>query len=154
MQSTRGTTTISPPVITTCELVTVDFGVCRQLSSLLQSQNIPQDREEIPFPWMSPRDLGNFYLLLVAICHQTSPRGRPPLEGEVAGRHFRGWDYLSAKLADTAHHEPAIFSPKSWSRVTPEQLRTLFHDDRFGDRLTDISGRALLVQDLGQKMQD
>ena len=98
------------------------------------------------------REISNFYLLLVAICHQTSPRGRPPLEGNVGERHFRGWDYLSAKLEAAVRETPDILSPTYWATVTGYGLRDLFRDKTLGDRLSDPSGRALLITDLGTKM--
>jgi hypothetical protein len=101
---------------------------------------------------MSPRQIGNFYLLLVAICHQTSPVGRPPLEGILGKRHLRGWDYLSAKLEAAVHDDEEILTPHYWRDITADKLRQLFRDETFGDRLSDISGRALLIADLGKKM--
>jgi hypothetical protein len=101
---------------------------------------------------MSPEQVGNFYLLLVAICYQTSPRGKPPLEGEVEGRHLRGWDYLSAKLEAAARDNRAVLSPAFWAHVTTEEVRQLFHDGSLGDRLSDPAGRAVLIRDLGEQM--
>src|SRR5439155_11644682 len=90
--------------------------------------------------------------LLVAICYQTSPRGKPPLEGEVGGRHLRGWDYLSAKLEAAARANLEMLSPDYWAHITAEEVRQLFRDEKLGDRLSDPAGRALLIRDLGQKM--
>jgi hypothetical protein len=101
---------------------------------------------------MSPEQIGNFYLLLVAICYQTSPRGKPPLEGYVEGRHLRGWDYLSAKLEAASRNNPAVLSPAFWAHITEEQVREVFRDDTLGDRLSDPAGRALLIRDLGEQM--
>ncbi len=99
-------------------------------------------------------EAGNFYFLLVAICHQTSPRGRPPLEGIVGGRHLRGWDYLSAKLASAVRDDPRLLSSGTWSRFTAEDLVDLFRDSKLGRRLTDSAGRARLIRNLGIVMQD
>jgi hypothetical protein len=134
--------------------VTVNFAVCREISSLLQSRHIPKDREDRSPTWMARPDLGNFYLLLVAICHQTSPRGLPPLEGEVDGRHLRGWDYLSAKLEAAVRNNPEVLSAEYWRHATPEQLGVLFRDKNYGDRLSDKAGRASLIRDLGEKMRE
>jgi hypothetical protein len=71
---------------TALERVAVDIGVCRRLAALIRSKDIPADHEDSFLAEMTPKEIGNFYLLLVAICHQTSPRGKPPSEGEVGGR--------------------------------------------------------------------
>lgn len=135
------------------EHVTVNLEVCRRVAGLLSTRNIPIDREDSSLPWMSPRDMGNFYLLLVAICHQTSPRGRPPLEGEVDGKHLRGWDYLSAKFQMAVRLKRDLLSPMVWAGITAKDVRRIFRDDVLGDRLSDPEGRALLIRDIGQKMQ-
>ena len=54
--------------------------------------------------------IAKVYLVLVAICHQTSPKGRPPLEGTVAGKRKRGWDYLSAKFEDAARADRSLLA--------------------------------------------
>jgi hypothetical protein len=132
--------------------VVVNTEACRRLAVLLQAQTIPDAREEISLPWMSPEQVGNFYLLLVAICYQTSPRGRLPLEGNVEGRHLHGWDYLSAKLERAARSNSAILAPVSWARTSANEVQELFRDETLGDRLSDPAGRALLIRDLGQRM--
>lgn len=135
------------------EVVSIDIDACRRLARLIRSHHIPKDREEDPFTWMAPHDLGNFYLLLVAICHQTSPRGRPALEGSIYGRRVRGWDYLSQKLAVAVRRNPQILWPESWVRMTSTDLGELFRDDEMGDLLSDKRGRASLIRDLGRKMR-
>jgi len=91
-------------------------------------------------------------VLLVAICHQTSPRDLLALEGGVGGRRLRGWDYLSAKLEAAARENFEILSPKYWARITTEEVRQLFRDEAFGSRLSDPAGRSVLIRDLGEKM--
>ena len=130
----------------------VNIEACRILAGLLSSQSIPAPREDSSLPSLSPKQVGNFYLLLVAICYQTSPRGKPPLEGDVEGRHLRGWDYLSAKLEAAARNDPGVLSPISWARITGKEVRDLFRDVALGDRLSDPARRALLIRDLGQQM--
>jgi hypothetical protein len=130
----------------------VNVEACRELATVLTTLTIPPDREEMSLLELSPQAIGNFYLLLVAICHQTSPRDLPPLEGSVNGRHLRGWDFLSAKLAAAVRADPAMLAPASWSRVSPETVRELFRDAELGERLSDPDGRALLVNDLGRGM--
>ena len=134
------------------ERVAVDIEACRRLAALIRLKHIPADHEDSLPSGITPREIGNFYLLLVAICHQTSPRSKPPLEGEVGERHLRGWDYLSAKLEAAVRENPQILTPEYWTRITPDEIRKQFRDQALGDRLSDPSGCALLIADLGTKM--
>lgn len=132
--------------------VSVNHRVCSDLAEWLRSRVIPRDREDFSLRGFSAEQIGNFYLLLVAISHQTSPQDMLPLEGGVRGRHFRGWDYLSAKLEAAARSDPAILSPESWARTHASDLDDLFRDESLGPRLSDSAGRAALIRDLGQRM--
>ena len=132
--------------------VVVNTEACRRLAALLRTQTVAEAREETALPWMSPEQVGNFYLLLVAICYQTSPRGRLPLEGNVGGRHLHGWDYLSAKLEQAARGNSAMLGPVSWAHTAENDVRELFRDDILGDRLSDPAGRAFFIRDLGHQM--
>lgn len=132
--------------------VVVDTEVCRTLAAFLRSRTIPEDREDSSLSGFTASQAANFYLILVALCHQTSPRGKEPLEGTVGERHLRGWDYLSAKLEANARISSAILSPRYWARITERDLRGLFRDDTLGERLSDPADRAILIQDLGQMM--
>src|SRR6266849_6933277 len=134
------------------ESVIVDREVCRSVGALLRARTIPEDREDSSLSGFTPSQIANFYFLLVAICHQTSPRGRKPLEGTVGGLHLRGWDYLSGRLEAKACSNKEILSPQFWANVTESEVRALFRDETLGERLTNPAGRAALVRDLGQKM--
>lgn len=134
------------------DVVTVNVDACRRLAGLLRSREIPTARENISLEGMRRQDVGNFHLLSVSVCHQTSPRGRPPLEGYLDGQRLRGWDYLSAKLEAAARADHQILLPSFWSRATTDVVRKLFHDEKLGDRLSDLADRASLIQDLGRKM--
>jgi hypothetical protein len=139
-------------VATVCEAVTVNVNACHHLATLLKSQKIPVDREERSLSTLERSEAGSFYLLLVSICHQTSPRGRQPLQGRIENRTLRGWDYLSAKLEAAVRQQKEIVSPAFWAEITAKDLRNIFRDEDLGETLTDPEGRAFLIQDLGQKM--
>jgi hypothetical protein len=132
--------------------VSVNRRVCADLADWLRFRVVPPDQEEFSLNGFSPQEIGSFYLLLVAISHQTSPQNTAPLEGVVAGKHVRGWDYLSAKLEEAVRRNPTILSPQFWARTNASDLDNLFRDDSLGDRLTDTRGRSALIRDLGQKM--
>ncbi len=130
----------------------VDVAACRRLASVLASRPIPPDEEDSSLPGFSRGEVGNFYLVLVAICHQTSPRGRPPLEGTIAGKRKRGWDYLSAKLEDAARADRSLLDPARWADMTGSEFVGLFRDPVLGERLSSPDLRLALVQDLGRGM--
>lgn len=132
--------------------ICVDRATCERLAKLLASRPIPPDEEDSALPGFSRLQVGNYYLLLVAICHQTSPRGRPPLEGTVGGKLKRGWDYLSARLEGVAQVDQSWLAPQRWAHVNTTDVRALFHDMTFGERLSDPERRAILIADLGRVM--
>jgi hypothetical protein len=126
--------------------------VCKRLAQILAARSIPPDVEDSALAGLSRQEVGNFYLLLVAICHQTSPRGRPPLEGTVGGQHKRGWDYLSAKLEAAVQLDRSLVSPNRWADISVVTFCELFRDETLGDRLLNPELRTPLVQDLGRVM--
>jgi hypothetical protein len=117
---------------------------------MIRLHAIPMDREETTVPSVDRALIGNFYFALVAICHQTSPKNRPPLEGTVRGQFLRGWDYLSARFEEYVSNDASLLSPKRWRTITADDLRCIFRDAHFGDRLSDSEGRAKLVVNLGE----
>ncbi len=132
--------------------VAVDPDACRRVAEILRSHSIPEDREDTSLTGFTPLQIGNFYLLLVAISHQTSPLGLKPLEGTIDGLRRVGWDYLSAKLEAAVRKNPVVLSPSFWETVKGEDLQHLFSDTNLGDRLSDPEGRAGLIRDLGHRM--
>jgi hypothetical protein len=134
-----------PPVV-------VDLKACDNVARLLASQAIPRDQEDSSLPGFPPEFVGNFYLALVAVCHQTSPRGQLPLEGSVQGVHRRGWDYLFARLEDRARNDLSLLTPQVWSRLSGSALKELYHDPVLGHRLSGPELRAVLLRELGQRM--
>jgi hypothetical protein len=132
--------------------IRVDELACERLASLLASRPIPPDEEDSSLPGFTRLEVGNFYLLLVAICHQTSPRGCLPLEGTVAGKRKRGWDYLTAKIEAGVRADRSLLEPRRWDGMTVAEFKSLFHDPELGDRLSEPEVRATLVQNLGRGM--
>ena len=133
--------------------IEVNKDACHALASLIITKSIPVEKEDNSLQGFSPEQIGNFYLFLVAICHQTSPRGLPPLEGRVFGATKRGWDYLTAKFEESARHESDLLAPTSWARMSTEELSALYRDAEVGDRLTGVAHRAALIRDLGKVME-
>ena len=143
---------VIPSVSNRSAKVEVSLDRCEQLARVIRTKSVPSDEEESQLPGLSTPDLGNFYLALVAICHQTSPQGRLHLEGVVTGQRIRGWDYLSAKFTELVLRDHALLTPDCWSQLSGSDVRLMFRDSSFGDRLTDPDGRARLLRDLGVVM--
>lgn len=135
------------------ESVVVDHASCERVAAFIASKPVPLDREDSSLPGFPRALVGNFYLALVAICHQTSPRGREPLEGWVDGSRRRGWDYLFARLEERARSDLSLLMPNRWSTLSTDELRSLFHDAELGERLSNPELRARLLVDLGQEME-
>jgi hypothetical protein len=129
--------------------VLVDHQACRRLAQVLASSAIPIDKEDSGLAGFDRLEAGNFYLLLVAICHQTSPRGRPALQGTVAGELKRGWDYLSAKLESAVQSNRELLNPARWAEMSLDELTAIFRDQSLGDLLDDPATRLALIRDLG-----
>ncbi|MDX1945720.1 MAG: hypothetical protein SFU86_10015 [Pirellulaceae bacterium] len=109
---------------------------------------IPADRETVDLSSLMPRQVGLFYLFLVAICHQTSPRGRKALEGVVAGVPRKGWDFLLHSFLRAVAADPSLIEVKTWRGFDVLRIRGLFSSD-----LTEPDQRARLIRDLGEVMQ-
>lgn len=125
---------------------------CARVADIIATMVVPADREETSLPRLPRGSVANFFLALVAICHQTSPRGRPALEGSVGRVHRRGWDYLLARFEAAASEDLRLLTPAHWAGMSKDDIRRLFYDERFGDRLTDPTGRAELLRNLGSGM--
>ena len=130
----------------------VDERACKRVAAILSVRDLPAEEEQSDLPYLPRHLVPNFLLLLVAISHQTSPRQSEPLEGFVHGVYRRGWEYLFAKLESVATGDNAVLNPRFWVEIDADYLRRTFHDERFGDRLTDEVGRAFLIRDLGKRM--
>src|ERR1051325_2972642 len=104
--------------------VRVDEAACERLAQFLRGQTIPPDQEE-ERPDLPPAEIGNFFLALVAICHQTSPRGLPALEGWWGGKLRKGWDYLWVRFEHAARENLGILRPSWWFRADGEWIRSI-----------------------------
>lgn len=133
-------------------LVEVVPDACHRLARHLATLDVPDDNEDV-FLGDLPSDLvGNFYLSLVAICHQTSPVGKPPLEGIVNGRRLTGWDYLLHRYHEQVINDPSLLEPSALAQASGSLLDSLFEDQQYGRRLTHAESRAALLRDLGHML--
>lgn len=133
-------------------LVSVDVERCRVLAQIVASKLVPTEREAVNVKGAAASNVGNFFLFLVAICHQTSPQGEKPVEGTVSGTPQIGWDYLVARFEERISSDPSWLDVRRWARCSSDDLRSIFYDPDLGNRLTGVDLRAHLLCDLGDKM--
>ena len=133
-------------------LVDVSPQSCDALAVLLRAKSVPEAREETTLAGFGRAELAQLLFGAVAICHQTSVVGHPPLEGVIDGVYFRGWDYLFQRFAKTAREDKSRLTPSFWSSITAPELRTWFCNSQGQDRLLYLEHRAELLQDAGRKM--
>jgi hypothetical protein len=133
-------------------LVTVNTEACNRLASFLQGQDIPTDKEEISLHHLSPKEVGNFYFFLVAICHQTSPINDEPLWGAINGSYKKGWDYLTAKFEVAVADDKLLLRPAFWQSITLEKFQAIFHVLQNEGNLPNPQRRVTLINDLGKTM--
>jgi hypothetical protein len=143
-----------PSVATRTPIIEVNFKRCANLARLLRDYEIPVDRENASLPGFSQLEVGNFYLFVVAICHQTSAPGKPPLEGRVHGQYAQGWDYLVARSEVFFSDNRNLLVPENWMNLTGQQIEELYRDPEYGERLSDPDHRAVLIRDIGIKLTD
>lgn len=130
-------------------LVRVNHDMCDKVASLLATLSIPKDEEDTSVAGFTADETADFYLFLVAICHQTQT-----LKGHIDGKPLRGWEYLSPKLERRCRTEREFLSFEHWANITPSLVADVFRDDIEGCTLSDPDGRADLIRDLGTKMME
>ena len=126
-------------------LVTVDEGICHEIIEAVREHTIPNDNEDSTLEGLSPAQTSDFYLLLVAICHQTQS-----LIGKVAGVEKRGWDYLRLKLLEACQDDSSILAVDEWRSFSSTRLEAIFADDALGTTLSDPERRCALIRNLGE----
>lgn len=132
------------------KLASVDHAACERVARLLKERfHTPPDAEDSRLAGFSVEEISNFYLLVVAVCHQTSPQNRPPLEGVVQGQRRRGWDYLSARFEQAFRDDRSLLSPERWTRMKTEEFAGLLADGLGGGAISDPAHRVDLIRDLG-----
>jgi hypothetical protein len=126
----------------------VNEAKCRDLAGLLKSVHLPDEKEEYDIAtYLDAREASNFYMLVVSICHQTQS-----LEGTASGKHWRGWDYLTQRLLQYVSCDRSVLEPTEWISMPEVRLREVYSCKDYGSTLSDVSGRAELVRDMGKRL--
>ena len=117
--------------------VIINREMCQRLAAVISSHDIPDDREEIQSLEIPQLGIGNFFLVLVGICHRTSPPNEPPLMGIVKGVTKKGWDYLFERFYHAVRADLDLLSPACWLQFSPKNIRRIFADSVYAERLVD-----------------
>ncbi|MBZ5535588.1 MAG: hypothetical protein LAO31_06500 [Acidobacteriia bacterium] len=128
-----------------------------KLVEILRISDLPSEEDRPTHPTRDSQGallLANSYFALVSICHQTSPLGERRLEGIVDNVKLAGWDYLEGKFRWKIREEPQWASPEFWRALRPLDLSGLYEDPVFGKTLNRVNERALLLNDLGQRLME
>lgn len=134
--------------------VVTDSARIQAMSSLLSRLPVPEDSEESSVEADTPKSvLPDLYFVVVAICHQTSPRGEPPLAGTIDGQHFGGWDYLREAFLRAARRDASVFRPERLAEFSDSELNGILQIATEPVGLNSLPDRAALVRDLGVRMQ-
>lgn len=121
-------------------MIEVDERQCRRLARCLDEVEIrasagaAQPADEFADRAATPaerRQLANLYFYLVAACQSTRM-----LQGTIAGRWVRGWDYMVraawravGRLPGAAAPDPDLFGADRLAEIGEDDFRALFSDD-------------------------
>lgn len=135
------------------ERVRLDHERIEKIGYLIKSLRIPPAEEtESLGTRLDWDELGNLLFLVVAICHQTSPRNGVVLRGTVNGERLFGWNYLLQKWLSFAEGHRATLTPYWMSGCTANAVRDVLSDSQEGSTVTGPEMRAALIRDLGDVM--
>lgn len=133
-------------------MVSINYEKCGLLIQCLKDASIPKDRGDAIPPSIGAERSKDLYLVLAAICHQTTPLEGTALVGMSGGVFLRGWDYLKARFIEALVSDPALVSPRRLAAFSASNLVEMMADGRGGGQITNPEGRARLLQDLGNVM--
>jgi hypothetical protein len=129
--------------------VAPDLARCRDVAGFLRRIALPGRLVRQELFCCDRRSVGNFNVLLVAICHQTQS-----ISGEVDGRWRRGWDYLEARLDGQCRNDPQFLQIERWRTLSTEELNEALAPLPTKPSFADIDARAELIRDIGRVMFD
>jgi hypothetical protein len=127
--------------------VAVHFERCREVASVIKDMPRPQNFVRQTIFSSDRKVVGNFNLLLVAICHQTQK-----IHGKVDGKWCRGWDYLERRLNQYCQGNRDFLEIDAWSSLTQASLERALCQSPGDAAVMDAGPRVQLINDLGDQM--
>jgi hypothetical protein len=127
--------------------VAVNFERCREVASVIKDMRLPQKLVRQTIFSSDRKVVGNFNLLLVAICHQTQK-----IQGTVDGKWCRGWDYLERRLNQYCQSNPDLLEIDAWAALTQASFERALCQSSEDAAVMDAGSRVQLINDLGDQM--
>jgi hypothetical protein len=128
-------------------LVAVNFERCREVAHVIHDMRLPAALVRQTLFSSDRKLVGNFNLLLVAICHQTQK-----IHGNVDGEWCRGWDYLERKLNRHCQSNPDLLEFGAWTTLTRTCFERALCQSAEDAIEMDVASRVQLINDLGYQM--
>jgi hypothetical protein len=128
----------------TYPIVAPNIARCKQVAKILRTLDLPRRLISQPIFSTDRRLVGNFNLLLIAICHQTQD-----LSGIADGKWRRGWDYLERRLNEHCRRNQDFLKVDNWPSLSCRELHEALASPQVGSAFSDIKARTFLINDLG-----
>jgi hypothetical protein len=128
-------------------IVAVNFERCREVARVIQDMRLPQSLVRQTLFSSDRKVVGNFNLLLVAICHQTQR-----IHGTVDGKLCHGWDFLERRLNRICQSNPDLLEIGTWTALTQASFERVLCQSPEGAIDMDAGPRVQLINDLGYQM--
>ena len=125
-------------------MVAPNIARCKEVAAILRTLNLPHQLVSQKIFSADRRLVGNFNLLLIAICHQTQD-----LSGITDGKWRRGWDYLERRLNEHCRLNHGFLNVDNWPTLSCGELHEALASPQVGSAFSDIKTRTFLVNDLG-----
>lgn len=113
---------------------------------------IPKDTDNSTSPTLGPDLSKDFFLVISAICHQTTPLVGLPLQGESRAKKLRGLDYLKDRFEAAIEADHNLLLPGRLATFTSNHIVEIVADGKGGGHITDPQGRAELLRNVGEVM--
>jgi hypothetical protein len=127
--------------------VEINLERCRAIASVVRTLRLPRDPVRQAIFSSDRKVVGNFNLLLVAICHQTQS-----IHGVIDGTWCRGWDYLERRLNEYCQSNPDFLEIRSWATLSRASLERALGQSNEDVAVIDAAPRVQLINDLGYQM--
>jgi hypothetical protein len=128
-------------------MIVLNLVRCREVATILQRMEFPRQFVQQQVFCSRRQIVGNFNLMLVAICHQTQNT-----MGVVDGQEYRGWDYLQRKLNAHCQSNPDFLDIQNWTTLSAEELDSALAPAQSTLAFLDGKKRTALINDLGRHM--
>ena len=128
-------------------IVAANFKRCHEVARVIEDMKLPQCLVRQTLFSSDRKIVGNFNLLLVAICHQTQS-----IHGKVDGTLCRGWDFLERRLNRICQNHPDFLEIGAWTSLTRASFEQVLCSSPEDVIPSDVGPRVQLINDLGYQL--